>query len=234
MRSPQSAVCALALLLAVLGTWSNKSRADSLTLDASARSETSYRGISESFGHAALGIDLEWAGTGSLHAGLSYREADSRPVRQRERSISAYVGWQASVANDWIIGATLAHRAFPGATKEWDFSEVQAAIGWRDRLSLEAAWSPDYYSHGADMFALTLRGLQPLSRSFYASAEIGRVETDWMQLSGYSYGQIALGMRRDRWLLELSHTQSNNDGENLFGDELDPPELLFEVSYLIR
>ena len=234
IASRSSIVGVMSCLLAVCAAWSCNSHADSLTVEASAFSETAYRGLSESFGHAALGIDVEWAGARGLHAGLSYREADTRPVRQRERSISTYVGWQTSFTNDWIAGTTLVHRAFPGATKEWDSFEVQAAIGWRDRLSLEVAWSPDYYSHNTEMLALTLRALQPLSRSFYASAELGTVDADWRDISRYSYGQVAIGLRRDRWLLEVSHARSTNEGENLFGERLDPPELLFEVSYLIR
>lgn len=230
---PRAQPCAsLPLIAAALAP--GAAFADSLAIEATAVSEVAYRGVSETFDRAAIGLNVEWAGRRNVHAGLSFLEGDAPAVRQRERSINLYAGWQTEFAQDWVAGTSIAYRAFPESTKDWDFVEYQAAIGWRDRLSLELAWSPDYYDHDTESFAVAIRGFQPLSRSFYMSAELGTVELTWRDISDYQYGSLALGFRRDRWVAELSHTRATNEGRNLFGEPLETPDLLLEFSYLVR
>ncbi len=222
------------LLLGVVGLAPGTAAADSLAIEAMAVSEVAYRGVSETFGRPAVGLNIEWAGMNNVHAGLSFLEGDAPTERQRERSLNLYLGWQTEFAEDWVAGTSIGYRAFPESTKEWDFVEYQAAIGWRDRLSLELAWSPDYYDHDTESFAVAIRGFQPLSRSFYMSAELGTVDLTWRDITDYRYGSVAIGFRHDRWVAELSHTQATNEGRNLFGVPLETPDLLLELSYLVR
>ena len=223
-----------ALLLCVAGLASGTATADALVIEATAVSEVAYRGVSETFARSAIGCNVEWAGMNGAHAGLSFLEGSAPAVRQRERSVNLYLGWQTEFAKDWMAATSISYRAFPESTKEWNFVEYQAAIGWGDKLSLELAWSPNYYDHNTESFAVAIRGFQPLSRSFYMSAELGTVDLSWRDISGYRYGSVAIGLRHDRWLAELSHTWATDEGLELFGAPLETPDLLLELSYLIR
>ena len=223
-----------ALLLCVAGLASGAATADALAIEATAVSEVAYRGVSETFARPAIGCNVEWAGMNGAHAGLSFLEGRAPAVRQRERSVNLYLGWQTEFAKDWMAATSIGYRAFPESTKEWNFVEYQVAIGWEDKLSLELAWSPNYYDHNTESLAVAVRGFQPLSRSFYVSAELGAVDLSWRDISGYRYGSVAIGLRHDRWLAELSHTRATDEGLELFGAPLETPGLLLELSYLLR
>ncbi len=222
-----------ALVLFAAGLTPDSAPADSLAIEAVAVSEIAYRGVTES-DRPAIGFNVEWAGMNDVHAGISFLEGDAPTVRQRQRSVHPYVGWQTEIDTDWVAGASIGYRVFPQSTKDWDFVEYQMAIGWRDRLSLELAWSPNYYAHNTESLVVAIRGFQPLSRSFYLSGELGSVDLNWRNITDYQYGSLAIGFRHDRWVAELSHTRATDEGSDLFGVPLEAPHLLLELSYLVR
>ena len=232
MKKLPLTICALSGVCS--GFFPNTGLSDSLAIETTLSSEVAYRGLSETSGQPAIGVSLEWASANNLFAGATFSEGDVQGVQQRERAYSLYGGWQTKLAEDWTFGASVSYREFPGSTKEWDFVEYQSAIGWRDRLSLELAWSPNYYEHNTESFAVTARAFQPLTRLVYFGAEVGSVALSRDDFFDYQHASVSVGLRHDRWLTELSYTKATDEGSLLFGQPLEAPGLLLELSYQFR
>lgn len=200
-----------------------------------AASDWIYDGTTETRGEPSIGINGEWRAQPALFLGFEAHEANVRADRQRQRSISAYIGIDQSLGENWYTALSLQHREFPGSIKEWDFTEVILQFAYLDNVSLSLDYSPNYYARGTKGFGGVLSYTRNISRRTYWSAEVGSQQLSESRFVDYEYARLALGLSTSKLNIDISYGWNSEDGNLLFGNEpLLSPELLLQVSYRIK
>lgn len=229
---PSRALFTLSLALAAGGPVAAADQ--TATIEAFAASEPVYRGVSEAAGRPTLGVSLEWSLNADFFVGATAQASDTPVIQQRERQLMFLAGWQKAWTDDVSLGLSISHRAFPGSTKDWDSTELHAAVGIAHVGSLELSYSPDYYDHNTRAVSAVLRTNRELTRHFFVSAEAGAVEFSSARWPDYQYALVGLGLRHNQFVLEARSSIATNEGENFFGEPLDAPRLMLQMSYLFR
>ncbi|MFK7887563.1 MAG: TorF family putative porin [Gammaproteobacteria bacterium] len=207
---------------------------NAVTVEAFAASEPVYRGVSEAAGRPTVGASLEWGVSSDFFVAATAQASATPAVQQREQQLMFVGGWQKAWTDQVSLGLSLSHRAFPGSTKNWDSTELHAAIGLGRVGTIEVSYSPNYYDHETRAVAFALRANRELNRRFFVSAEAGAVEMSSERWPDYQYATLGLGLRQQQFVIEARSSFATNEGDNLFGEPLDAPRLVLQTSYLFR
>jgi len=205
-----------------------------VTLETFFVSELSLRGLTEAPDKPAIGFNLEWSAKENMYIGSTVIVARSLPVQQREKSIAIYAGIQQQLSDDIALGLSASYREFPGSTKEWDYSELNFALGIADVVDIELAYSPNYYEHDTNAWFLSARSIRSISRDFFAGLEIGAGTFSREVFDNYQYAEFGIGYRKKRFVSELSLLKASNDGESIFGTIAQESGLRLKLSYLLK
>lgn len=209
--------------------------ADGVGVVVQAASDWVYHGASEVDGGDTLGLNVEWQINNLWFAGVEAHIADRQtPLRQRQRSIAAYVGRTAALSDSWVGSFALSHREFPGSSKEWDFTELHLSFTHDSGLQFVADISNDYYEHNTESLISELSYRRNLADRFYGFALGGRALFQEKHIPEYSYFTLGAGFSSGAINAELSYTYNSEDDRDLGGELLDSPEFVLQLSYRLR
>jgi uncharacterized protein (TIGR02001 family) len=175
-------------------------RAASVGGSVTASSNYVYRGFSQSRGEPVVQFDLH---VDTVHWTLG---AWASPVQllpgRRSAELNVYGEWHWLLGSDFSARAGIVHYRYPNDPRPvpYAYTELNAALNWRDRLTAVLSWSPKLplysprynaaYDHRAWNGELTLS--QPLPMRFLLHAGVGRFSAEGVPSAAYGYGSAGV------------------------------------------
>jgi uncharacterized protein (TIGR02001 family) len=165
-------------MLAALGCAAAARAQDSAPLGGYVTLGSGYwsRGFSQNDG-ATLQVGLDYEHHGGFFAGgramnVDYA-VDYSYERPREIEVGVYAGFHRR-REAWSWTVTLARYLYPDAAGSYDYDDVSAAFGFRDRVFYTASYSSDFYGRSRSALNQEVMGVVPLHGDVELTAAVGR------------------------------------------------------------
>ena len=148
-----------------------------LTVGTDARS----RGLSQIYDDstaAEIGVGLDFPSgvfAGAALSNVSY-VTGARWPEPREHLIKLYAGYRWRIAN-WQFGGSLGHYRYPDTTFDYDYSELTAAVSYRDRFFYDVSVTNDFMSLSRTALDHAIGFTWPLAGNVELSAALGKFES---------------------------------------------------------
>lgn len=156
-------------------------------------SDYRHRGLSESSSGPSLQLGADYQHASGFFAGTWAARIDYvHPAY--ESSTRFKVGYYAGISrriSRWSWTATAVHYTYPGNAYDYDYSELSATAGFRDRLFVTASYIDDLFARDASAFYSEIGTALPLPKGFELGATLGRVTSSEPQLE-YTHWNIGL------------------------------------------
>lgn len=183
------------------------------------------RGISRSYDHAALQIDLHYLDASGFVAGLFASNARISSRWPSSVELDAFIGYVWNPGRDWQGRALLTHYAYPWskAGSAYDYDELNLDLSFREWVSVHVTYSPDapllspyrgligVTSESAEL-SLQHRVLGKLS----ASAGVGYAFYNGQEPGGYGYWSVGAAYDLAPLSLALSYVNTTTGAKALF------------------
>lgn len=190
-------------------------------------SDYTVLGLSRSRGEGAVQGGLTVETTRGWYASLwaSQVEYAYTPAGQydpyrdkRDLELDGYVGYGQELTAGWRLEGVLARYTYPGAsaTRDWDYSELLAALHYRDRLSLALGINRNLF--GQNRLTRTLDADVRLFawQGWLASAGAGYVDSAALE-TGYWHGRLGVSRRFSAWRFGLVWHTTDDTAREIFG-----------------
>ena len=172
----------------------------------------------------------------ALHGFLRLRACDERrlsartcPSKRRDVETSAYVGYHRR-REQWSWTASLGRYFYPGADG-YDYDEVSASVGFRDRVFYTASYNDEYYARGASALNQEVSVAFPLPGDIEIGGAVG-----YFDVSGgpkITHWNVGVSKLVGRMALDLRYYDGNYEWRNYLGDP-DADNYVLSVSYALR
>lgn len=191
------------------------------------------RGLSQSDSHGSLQLGIDYQHTSGFFVGAWASTLDyavgSVAGRGRDRGIDYYAGYGRR-RGDWSWAAAMTRYTYPGATYDYDYSELAGSFSYRRRYSYSVAVSEDFLSY--DRRAIDHEaGLNwPLPWNVELSAAAGKFRAVGSRSSSYTYWNVGASKIFRRIVVDLRHYDTGSAGPIYPGSPADH-EWVLSVSY---
>jgi len=192
------------------------------------------RGLSQNDGLSVqLGIDYQqqagWF-VGAWAANVKFEvEKDWAEPRKIESEI--YGGYHRRNGN-WSWTAMLGRYFYPNTPISYDWSELSATVGYRDRIYYTAGYTDRYYGIWHTSLSQELSFSQPLRGNFEIGGTLGHVEVANTPI-GYTHWNLGVSKVVRHVVIDLRYYESGYDYIGFLGDP-KYPEAVLSVSYALR
>lgn len=229
-------LAALALLVAMLAP---AAQAQRYSASVAAASDYVLHGVSRSRGGAVIQADLAVQVGNRWAIGASASTLNLNPGRGPTRELGLWIGGGRTLGRDWSLAGSLYTWRFaaqiPGLP--YDYEELRLELGWRERLRLGLAISPDYsvgtrvgVAYEATSLDLSLGLQQPLSRAWSLTAGVGHFEVGGGLDRGYLYWSSSLLYTGPRVSASLGYVGSQDATRIMFGSRSTGDRVVASVS----
>lgn len=195
-----------------------------------ASSDAVYNGVSENGGQAIIAINAEFQLSKSWTTGVQFQDSEPAGIRQRNRSVLAYVGYDKKLSDNWLSSTYFTHREFPGGQREWEYDEFSSRLSHRSGASFGVVYAPNYYSSSVKSFGTNVRYGNKLISKTYWRAELGNINIP--SLFNYQYAELTLGTRYKRLNIELGYHWTSNTILHTPVGNITSPHAVFSINYL--
>jgi uncharacterized protein (TIGR02001 family) len=194
------------------------------------------RGLSQHDGGLALQAGADYQHRSGLFAGggladVDYASADARG-EPRELEASAYVGYHRR-NTVWSWTATLGRYFYPDDGGSYDYSEVGASVGFRDRLFFSTSYTDDFFSLDRPAWNSELAMTFPLARNFELSAALGRFDLDITSSTEFTHWNVGVSKVARRVAFDLRYYRSRYALATQLGDP-GSDRYVLSVTYALR
>jgi uncharacterized protein (TIGR02001 family) len=156
-------------------------------------SDYRHRGLSESGGEFSFQVGGDYQHATGFFAGAWAARIDyAQPAADASTrfKVGYYVGLSKRVAR-WSLTATAVHYAYPGLAYDYDYDEVSATAGFRDRLFVTAAYVDEPFGRRASALYGEIGTAWPLAHGLELGATIGRLASSDSRLA-YTHWNLGL------------------------------------------
>ncbi|NJD31709.1 MAG: hypothetical protein FIB04_07465 [Gammaproteobacteria bacterium] len=185
-----------------------------------------FRGISQTQGEPALQGDLHYSAQAGWFAGLWASNIDPGSSYIGHVEIDAYAGFAWTPASDWNARVSYVRYLYPDASPRtgYDYGELVAGLGYRDRAYASIAWSPDEiripksgYEHSGTALSYELSLRQPIWRGLALAAGVGYYDLSSLFEKSYRSwsGTVSYTIRAVEF--DLSRFANDATARELFG-----------------
>jgi uncharacterized protein (TIGR02001 family) len=198
-----------------------------------ASSDYVLRGVSQSSGEPALQGSVAYQWDAGWYAGAwastLEREDGYYPAGTAESEIDLFVGLRTVFATDWSATVQATHYVYPGDgdVVDYDYSELELAVSYRDVWRASVAWSPDastltqrQLTTDRDALSYEMSMQHALMPWLGLSAGIGYRDLAGLDPGGYAYWSAGLSAQSRTFSLSLARIGTDADGRDLFGNDL--------------
>jgi uncharacterized protein (TIGR02001 family) len=230
----------LSLLATVLGIVPGPSLAQStagrFSLAATAASDYFDRGLRQTGAGPALRIAADFTHGSGFFAGgfianVEY-QIESAFSRPRDTQLNVYAGYERRGRN-WTAAVMLSRYRYPDLVISYDYTQIAATAGFRDRFFVGAAYADDWLGIGGSSYRYDVGATLPLERNFELGATLGRMHTGALFLGGsFTYWDVGVSKVIDRFALDLRYHQATLDRPTLLGSP-DGERWALSVTYAI-
>ena len=172
------------------------------------------RGISQTDETAALQLGVDYQHRSGLFAGAWVSNVDFRTesFRDEPRAIEVdyYVGYN-WLTEDWSLAATLVHYSYPGASFNYDYTELIGRIGFHERFYYTLSYTDGLLSHDSSALGHELEIEWPLPWSTRLGAALGRFDSADVGGGAYEHWNIGISKPVRRFGLDLRYYDTDYD-----------------------
>ena len=213
---------ALAVTVALTLALPMAAAAQGLGVSVFATSDKLLRGTSQSDGQPVVGLDTSWRGdTGwSLAAGLA-GPTWPRQYTSSELTLAASRSWQHGhdLSSQWGV----VRYQYLGSQRALDrsYTELNLALGWRERASVSLGLMPDLRSYGPPPtdgprprglgIATELNWRQPLAGRWNPALDLGLGHLDLQRIQGRSYRYASIALSADAGPMRVHLSVNDSD-----------------------
>lgn len=189
------------------------------------------RGVSQNDG-PSLQLGIDWQHQSGLFVGAWATNVDFAVDyshdRPRRVETDAYVGYH-DRSERWSWTTTLGRYRYPGAAWSYDYDELSATVGYRERVFYTASYSDDFYGWGRHALNQELAFALPLRGDVEIGATLGRFA---LESTGVDYTHWNVGVSKivRRVVVDLRYYGSGLDQVGYLGDP-DARHYVLSVSY---
>jgi uncharacterized protein (TIGR02001 family) len=192
------------------------------------------RGLAQDDGASArLGVDFEhhtglYVGAWAQNVDFAYEYSATQP---RDIEADVYAGYhQRRELWSWNLG--LGRYVYPGTAIDYDYNELSATFGFRDRLFYTAAYSDSYYARGHSSLNQEVSIAFPLRGNFEIGAALGKfaIADGVLDVTHWNVGVSKLVHRLS---FDLRYYDGNYASPSYFGDP-DAHHYVLSISYALR
>jgi uncharacterized protein (TIGR02001 family) len=226
----RAAACFLALLSALILSSGRSAAADSWGGSLALTSDYLVRGVTRSDDQAALQLDLHYAHSSGLIAGLSVSNSQIDEHEPRDVELSGFIGWAFDLSPDWRTQMTVSHYAYPWNRhgSSYDYDELNVEVAYQGWLRANLEYSPDF-PRFVQYPQVTLEG--EAERSIEVSAQrqvwrklsvlggVGYSFVNGPYSAGYTYFSAGAAYDIKGVSLVLAYVNTSNAAKALFSNE---------------
>jgi uncharacterized protein (TIGR02001 family) len=191
------------------------------------------RGLAQNEGASAqAGIDFEHRSgfyAGGWVANVDFaREYNQNEPRRVEADI--YTGYHKR-QQQWSWNVGLGHYVYPGTAVNYDYNEVSATFGIRERFFYTAAYADSYYGLWRSSFNQEVSVAFPLRGNFEIGAAAGKFKVSGNVLD-VTYWNVGVSKLVRRLAIDVRYYDGNYPSVSYFGDP-DGNHLVLSLSYAL-
>jgi uncharacterized protein (TIGR02001 family) len=218
-------------LLATLIVSSGRSvAADSWGGSLGVTSDYLVRGITRSDDQAALQLDLHYAHSSGLIAGLFISNTQIDEHEPRDVELSGFIGWAFDLSPDWRTQITASHYAYPWNQhgSSYDYDELNAEVAYQGWLRVNLEYSPDFprfvqtpYSGlvGEAEKAIEVSAQRPVWRTLSVLGGVGYSFVNGPDSAGYVYWSAGAAYDIKAVSLVLAYVNTSHAAKALFSND---------------
>lgn len=193
----------------------------------SATTDYVYRGISQTYGGAALQIGGSYQSPLGWFAGAWGSNVSPYPGGASFEEIDAYAGLVRALGADFAVKGTYTHYAYVNDPRRarYDYDEVAVSVAYLDLASATISYQPNYTSYSQLGFAsrqpaaaYEITGRWPLKHGFALAGGAGYYDLQHLFGVGYWAGDLGVAYVYRRVTLDLSRFKTGSAAERLYGD----------------
>jgi uncharacterized protein (TIGR02001 family) len=189
-------------------------------------------GLAQSDGASLqLGIDYQhYTGFFAYARAMNVDYPQNYDGQSRDVEGSAYVGYH-DRRGPWSWTASVGRYVYPNTTG-YDYDEVSASVGFRDRIFYTASFNDDYYVRGDSALNQEVSVAFPLPGDFEVGGAVGYFEVNGGG-PAITHWQVGVSKLVGRMALDLRYYDGNYARRNYLGDPT-ADHYVFSVSYALR
>ncbi|HET7132164.1 MAG TPA: TorF family putative porin [Gammaproteobacteria bacterium] len=192
------------------------------------------RGLSQNDGLSLqLGVDYQHSSgffAGGWAANVDYT-IEYSAEQPRDVVINAYAGYHAK-SEDWSWTVVLGRYLYPGTAITYDYDELGATVGFRDRVFYTASYSPSFYAQSHAALNQELSFALPLRGDLELGATLGRFALAGSSVD-YTHWNVGVSKVVRRVVVDLRYYESGYDWISWLGDP-NANQYVLSVSYALH
>ena len=198
-----------------------------------ATSDYVLRGISQTDERPAIQGSLTYDSRSGAYVGVWMSSLDASewyyPAGTASFETDLFAGYRRTLGGDWAAGIRLTRYIYPddGEVVDYDYSELEGSLEYRDIVRVSVAWSPDtslVTREGLvvdrDTLAAEVATRWPLRSWLAITAGLGYRDLAGLETGGYAYWSVGLTGQRGPLSVDLAQIGTDSDGRHLFGSDL--------------
>ena len=199
-------------------------------------SDYRFRGLSQTDTDPALQLGIDFQHDTGIFAGLWGSNVDF-PIDQfeqdpRDVELNYYLGYHRSIGRDWAGVISVIRYSYPGASKNYDYTEISVGVNYVERLFATVAYSDDAFSLGGSAIVYELAAQYPLVYGIEIGATAGLYDSSDLLDGNYKYWNVGLSKPVDRWTFDVRFHDTDSTATRFFGDDIAGAGWVFSVSFV--
>jgi len=186
-----------------------------------------FRGVSQTYGGAALQAGLNYRSSMGWFAGSWASNVNPYPFGSDAAEINVYTGFGWVLAPAWTVRASYTRYLYTWdrRRKPYDYGELALTLGFEDRLSATISYQPDNtrfstlgYVRNRQSLAYELTGRWPLPQRFALVAGVGYYDLTRLYGVGYWSGDSGVSYTYGRLEVDITRFVGDRTVRRLFED----------------
>jgi len=183
------------------------------------------------------------SGSRGTAAGIWVSTVNLNPGPGANAEYAPFVSQRFRFNIDLALDAKIARYFYPDdpSQLDYDYTELRAALVYRDSIELSMAYSPDWsmytrYGPTTDRRAIwtELSATYPVDRYVSLTGGVGYADLSDHDRSDYAYFSAGMEWHWRRLLVGLSYVGTNNDGKRLFSSDNAGNRVVGSLIWVIR
>jgi uncharacterized protein (TIGR02001 family) len=192
------------------------------------------RGLAQNDGASArLGVDFDhhtgfYVGAWAENVDFAYEYSQEQP---RDLEADIYAGYRRR-HEQWSWNVGLGQYLYPGTAIDYDYRELSATVGFRDRVFYSASYSDSYYAGPHASLNQQVSIAFPLRGDFEVGAALGRFEIAGNVLD-VTHWNVGVSKLVRRLAFDLRYYDGDYPRVSYLGDP-DANHLVLSITYALR
>ena len=227
---PAVPLCAAALVLHGIGAAAGAE--DGWSGQVAATSDYVLRGISQTDGHPAAQGSVVYQAASGAYVGAWGSSIDNTdwyyPAGDAQFEVDLFAGYGRRLSDNWSADVRATRYFYAGGSEfvEYDYTELEAAVLYRDAVRVSVAWTPDTtlvtrpgLIEGSQAVACEFAVHRPILSWLSLVAGIGFRDIELASTGGYVYWNAGLSAQRGALSVDLGRYGTDGEGRELFGSD---------------